>query len=125
MKLSIASTTALAQPIRAKKISSAEVVQGYLQRIAAMPPALNAIVQLRAEAALVEARAADATPAVSRCEQAKALELRVAMSLGRLLQRQGKRAAARMLLAPIYGWFTEGFDIADLREAKVVLEELS
>jgi predicted ATPase len=47
------------------------------------------------------------------------------MSLSRLWQRQGKRAEARELLAPIYGWFTEGFDTADLREAKALLEELS
>jgi predicted ATPase len=57
-------------------------------------------------------------------QQAKSLELRAAMSLGRLWQRQGKRAEARELLAPIYGWFTEGFDTADLQEAKMLLEEL-
>ena len=52
-------------------------------------------------------------------------ELRAAMSLSRLWQQQGKRAEARELLAPIYGWFTEGFDTADLQEAKALLEELS
>ena len=46
------------------------------------------------------------------------------MSLSRLWQRQGKRDAARELLAEIYGWFTEGFDTADLQEAKALLEEL-
>ena len=46
------------------------------------------------------------------------------MSLSRLWQQQGKRAEARELLAPIYGWFTEGFDTADLQEAKALLEEL-
>ena len=46
------------------------------------------------------------------------------MSLARLWQQQGKRAAARDLLAPIYGWFTEGFDTADLQDSKVLLEEL-
>jgi hypothetical protein len=46
------------------------------------------------------------------------------MSLGRLWQRQGKRAAARQLLAPVYGWFTEGLDTVDLQEARVLLEEL-
>ena len=46
------------------------------------------------------------------------------MSLARLWQRQGKRAAARELLAPIYGWFTEGFDTPDLQEAKALLEDL-
>ena len=46
------------------------------------------------------------------------------MSLSRLWQQQGKRAAARELLAPVYGWFTEGFDTADLQDAKALLEEL-
>ena len=62
--------------------------------------------------------------AVARRQQAKSLELRAAMSLARLWQRQGKRAEARALLAPIYGWFTEGFDTADLQEAKTLLEAL-
>jgi predicted ATPase/DNA-binding winged helix-turn-helix (wHTH) protein len=63
--------------------------------------------------------------AVAHRQQAKSLELRAAMSLCRLWQQQGKRAEARALLAPIYGWFTEGFDTADLKEAKALLEELS
>jgi predicted ATPase len=62
--------------------------------------------------------------AVARRQQAKALELRAAMSLSRLWQQQGQRAEARELLAPLYGWFTEGFDTADLQEAKALLEEL-
>jgi predicted ATPase len=61
---------------------------------------------------------------IARRQQAKAFELRAAMSLSRLWQRQGKRAAAHQLLAPIYGWFTEGFETADLREAKALLEVL-
>jgi class 3 adenylate cyclase/predicted ATPase len=61
---------------------------------------------------------------VTRRQQAKSLELRAAMSLSRLWQQQGKRTEARELLAPIYGWFTEGFDTADLQEAKALLEEL-
>jgi predicted ATPase len=73
----------------------------------------------------VEAEACfHAALAVARHQQAKSLELRAAMSLARLWQQQGKRDAARELLAPIYGWFTEGFDTADLQEAKVLLEEL-
>ena len=60
---------------------------------------------------------------VARRQEAKALELRAAMSLGRLWQQQGKQAEARALLAPIYDWFTEGFDTADLQEAKALLEE--
>jgi predicted ATPase len=61
---------------------------------------------------------------VASHQEAKSLELRAAMSLARLWQ-QGKRTEARGLLAPIYGWFTEGFDTADLREAKALLETLS
>jgi predicted ATPase len=63
--------------------------------------------------------------AVARRQQARSLELRATMSLSRLWQRQGKRVEARDLLTPIYGWFTEGFDTADLREAKALLEELA
>jgi predicted ATPase len=62
--------------------------------------------------------------AVARHQQAKSLELRAAMSLSRLWQQQGKRAEARALLAPIYGWFTEGLATAALQEAKALLEEL-
>jgi predicted ATPase len=62
---------------------------------------------------------------VARRQEAKSLELRAAMSLARLWQQQGKRLEARELLAPVYGWFTEGFDTADLQEAKVLLEALA
>jgi predicted ATPase len=62
---------------------------------------------------------------VAQRQQAKSLELRAAMSLARLWQRQGKRSDALELLAPIYGWFTEGFDTSDLQEARMLLEELS
>jgi predicted ATPase len=61
---------------------------------------------------------------VARRQEAKSLELRAAVSLARLWQQYGKQAEARALLAPIYGWFTEGFDTADLQEAKALLEEL-
>ncbi len=63
--------------------------------------------------------------AVARRQQAKALQLRAALSLSRLWQQQGQRQAARELLEPIYGWFTEGFDTIDLREAQVLLAELA
>jgi len=62
---------------------------------------------------------------VARSQSAKSLELRAAMSLSRLWQKQGKKDDARTLLAEIYGWFTEGFDTADLKQAKVLLEELA
>jgi predicted ATPase len=61
---------------------------------------------------------------IARGQQAKWWELRAAMSLARLWQQQGKRQAARALLAPIYAWFTEGFDTADLLEARTLLEDL-
>jgi predicted ATPase len=61
---------------------------------------------------------------IARRQSAKALELRAAMSLSRLWQRRGKRREAQHLLAKVYGWFTEGFDTADLQEAKALLEEL-
>jgi predicted ATPase len=62
---------------------------------------------------------------VARRQQAKSWELRAAMSLSRLWQRQGKDTEARALLAPIFGWFTEGFDTVDLREASALLEALA
>ncbi len=63
--------------------------------------------------------------AVARKQQAKSLELRAAMSLARLWRSQGKVQQARELLAPVYGWFTEGFDTLDLKDAKALLEELA
>jgi predicted ATPase len=63
--------------------------------------------------------------AIARRQQAKSWELRAAMSLSRLWQRQGKCQEAHDLLAPIYGWFTEGFDTADLQEAKALLDALA
>ena len=63
--------------------------------------------------------------ALARRQQAKSWELRAALSLGRLWQRQSKRAEAYDLLVPIYGWFTEGFDTADLQEAQALLEALA
>jgi predicted ATPase len=76
---------------------------------------------LPAEAEIWLQRALD----VARLQQAKSLELRAAMSLSRLWQQQGKQAEAHELLAPIYGWFTEGFDTADLQEARALLEALA
>jgi predicted ATPase len=63
--------------------------------------------------------------AVARQQQAKSWELRAAMSMARLWRDQQKREEARSLLAPVYGWFTEGFDTLDLKEAKALLEALA
>jgi predicted ATPase len=61
---------------------------------------------------------------IARQQQAKSFELRASMSLARLWRDQGKVQQARELLAPVYGWFTEGFDTRDLKEAKALLDEL-
>ena len=61
---------------------------------------------------------------IARGQEARSLELRAASSLARLWRDQGKRSGAHDLLAPVYGWFTEGFDTADLKDAKALLDEL-
>ena len=67
----------------------------------------------------------DRARTVARDQQAKSWELRASMSMARLWRDQGKREEARELLAPVYGWFTEGFDTLDLKEAKALLDELA
>jgi len=62
---------------------------------------------------------------IARQRQAKSFELRATICLARLLARQGRREEARTMLAEIYGWFTEGFDTADLKDAKALLDELN
>jgi predicted ATPase len=62
---------------------------------------------------------------IARQQQANSWELRAATSLARLWGERGRRAEALQLLAPVYGWFTEGFDTADLKEAKALLAELA
>ena len=76
------------------------------------------------EEELAEADFRDAI-ALAREMSAKAWELRAATSLARLWRDQRKRADARGLLAPVYGWFTEGFDTQDLKETKALLDELA
>jgi predicted ATPase len=67
----------------------------------------------------------DRALAIARQQQAKSLELRAAISMARLWRSQGKSQQARELLAPVYGWFTEGFNTRDLKEAKALLQELA
>jgi len=75
---------------------------------------------------LEEAQAAfDEALRVARRQQAKAYELRAATSLARLWGERGRRREALELLAPVYGWFTEGFDTADLKEARALLDQLA
>ena len=61
---------------------------------------------------------------IARQQEAKSWELRAATSLARLWQSQGKKSEARALIAPVYDWFTEGFETKDLQEAKTLLDEL-
>jgi len=70
------------------------------------------------------ARRASSRRLCARQQQAKSWELRAATSLARLWQQQGKYSEARELLAPVYGWFSEGFDTADLSDARALLEAL-
>jgi hypothetical protein len=79
----------------------------------------------RSRAAQKRKHISNAPSRVARQQQAKSWELRASMSLARLWRDQGKVQQARELLAPVYGWFTEGFDTRDLKEAKVLLEELA
>jgi predicted ATPase len=74
---------------------------------------------------IAEARSCfDRAIEIARKQSAKSWELRATTSLARLLSNQGKRDEARAMLSEIYGWFTEGFDTADLKDAKALLEEL-
>ena len=89
------------------------------------------IYRVKGELLLASKESSEAEPCfrhaidIARCQSAKSLELRAVVSLSRLLQQQGKNDEARRILAEIYGWFTEGFDTADLKDAKALLEELS
>jgi tetratricopeptide (TPR) repeat protein len=92
--------------------------EAELQRLVGI--ALSGLNRLEeAESALEEERR------IAQRQQAKAYELRAAMSLALLWGEQGRRTEARELLAPVYGWFTEGFDTADLKNAKALLDALA
>jgi predicted ATPase len=105
--------TAFATSGRGDLLAEAYRLQGELLLRQAIPDAAQA------EACFQQALA------IARRQQAKSWELRAATSLSQLWQQQGKCAEARALLAPMYGWFTEGFDTADLQDAKALIEALS
>jgi DNA-binding winged helix-turn-helix (wHTH) protein/predicted ATPase len=110
--LLVEALTALEASGRGDLLAEAYRLQGDFLLRQAVPDAV------RAEACFHQALA------IARRQQAKSWELRTTVSLSRLWQHQGKREAARELLAPIYAWFTEGFDTADLQEARALLDEL-
>jgi predicted ATPase len=112
LRLLAEALTAMAERGRGESLAEAYRLQGEFLLRLATPDATQA------EACFQQALA------IAQRQQAKSWELRAAMSLSHLWQRQGKCAAARQLLAPIYGWFTEGFDTLDLQEAKALLEAL-
>jgi class 3 adenylate cyclase/tetratricopeptide (TPR) repeat protein len=113
-----AALAAAREGLRAREETGNRQWEPELQRLAGI--ALLGLNQLEdAERALQEALR------VARTQQAKAYELRAAMSLARLWGEQGRRTEARELLALVHGWFTEGFDTADLKEAKKLLDELT
>jgi predicted ATPase len=105
--------TALHASGRGDMLAEAYRVQGVLLLQQTTPDVVQA------EACLQQALA------IARRQQARSWELRAAMDLCRLWRCQGKRAAALQLLAPVYDWFTEGFDTADLQEARTLLDALA
>jgi predicted ATPase len=110
--------TILDEALAAAESTGVRVQEAELYRLKGVLLLLSADHEAEAEACFRQALD------IARHQQAKSLELSAATSLCCLWQRQGKRAEAHDLLAPVYGWFTEGFDTADLQEAKALLEEL-
>jgi tetratricopeptide (TPR) repeat protein len=104
-----------------------EALQANPEELVFRPNVLNCRGELRRRQRQTELAEADFREAIALAAKmnAKAWELRATMSLARLLDRQGDRERARAMLAEIYNWFTEGFDTADLKEAKALLDELS
>ena len=117
----VSSTTRSAALDRAAETAAATGECHYQAELHRLRGAVLAKTGDAAEAASWFQRAID----TARSQQAKSLELRAATSLARLWRDQGKRAEAHDLLAPVYGWFTEGFDTADLKDAKALLDELA
>jgi tetratricopeptide (TPR) repeat protein len=129
-------------PIHTAFLAAAQAVEGAIvEALETVEQALEAnpyllayrpeMLRLRGELLLKQGRTelaeADFREAIALAQKmgAKAWELRATTSLARLLAKQGRRAEARTMLAEIYGWFTEGFDTADLKDAKALLDELS
>jgi predicted ATPase len=110
----------LANSIKAGETNNARLWEAELYRVAGEV----ALMAPDADAAKAEAYFERALT-IARQQQAKSWGLRAAMSMARLWRDEGKREEARALLAPVYGWFTEGFDTLDLKEAKALLEELA
>jgi predicted ATPase len=115
-----AGRTALAEALTLAETTGERWYEAEIYRLkGALLVQQNAANQAEAEACFHQAMG------IAQNQQAKSLALRAATSLARLWQQQGKRAEAYELLAPIYGWFTEGFDTADLQEARALLEALT
>jgi predicted ATPase len=102
-------------------------LQANPEEVAYRPEVLRLRGELRLKQGETELAEADFNESIALAQSmgAKAWELRTTMSLARLLQDTGRRDGARAMLAAIYGWFTEGFDTADLKDAKTLLDELN
>ena len=122
---------AAAQEREGAIVDALETVEQALQanpdELVHRPETLRLRGELRLKQGQTELAEADFREAIALAQKmgAKAWELRATMSLARLLAKQGRRDEARTMLAEIYGWFTEGFDTADLKDAKALLDELS
>jgi predicted ATPase len=123
----LAEAQALAGKIGDALITVEEALRANPEDLVDRPNALTCRGELRLKVGQAELAEADFREAIALGQkmQAKAWELRATMSLARLLAKQGRRDEARTMLAEIYGWFTEGFDTADLKDAKALLAELS
>ena len=112
-----AASEALAQALALAAETGERAWDAELRRI-------EGLIALKGERSEEATRAFREAIAVAQAQEAKSRELRATTSLARLLDKQGRRDEARAMLAEIYGWFTEGFDTADLKDAKSLLDEL-
>ena len=108
-------------------ITIEEALQANPEELINRPNALTCRGELRLKLGQTESAEADFRDAIALAQrmQANAWELRATISLARLLAKQGRRDEAQAMLADIYGWFTEGFDTADLKDAKALLDEMN